>query len=94
MMLNIGNYIWVPCEVMPGAFSDERMVRVESKIEDWVGFVPTVFLKDPILEGKTSIKALIVEIKDDRFSARLPGESLSNTLFNDLISRLGKIDPL
>ena len=35
-----GAYTWLPCEVKPGPFSDERLVRVASELGDWVGFVP------------------------------------------------------
>jgi len=39
MSLRPGARIWIPCEVKPGPFSDERMVRVQSQAGEWLGFV-------------------------------------------------------
>ena len=79
MSVASGAYIWLPCEVKPGPFSDERMVRVASEYGDWVGFVPVSSLEAP-REGDTLVRALIVEVQGDRLLARIPGESLSSTL--------------
>ena len=40
MSLRSGMRIWLPCEVKPGPFSDERMVRVES-MGSWLAFQGT-----------------------------------------------------
>lgn len=92
MSVKIGAYVWLPCEVKPGAFSNERMVRVASELGDWVGFVPAHFLRDPIKEGKTLIRALVIDVQGDRLSARPPGESLSSTLLLTDLSRVESID--
>ncbi|MCI0490393.1 MAG: hypothetical protein L0229_27685 [Blastocatellia bacterium] len=85
MTLNVGRHIWVPCEVKPGPFPDERMVRVQSKLGDWVGFVPATSLKEPVLTGETLISALIIDVRDGRFSARIPGESVTKTLYEGVV---------
>ena len=41
MSLRSGMRIWLPCEVKPGPFSDERMVRVESESGSWLAFQGT-----------------------------------------------------
>ena len=94
MSVEVGAYVWLPCEVKPGPFSDERMVRVASKFGDWVGFVSASSLKEPLSEGKTLIRALVVDIQGDRFSAKLPGESLSSTLLLSALSQVKSVDPV
>jgi len=85
-----GAYTWLPCEVKPGPFSDERLVRVASELGDWVGFVPVSSLESN--EGESLIRALIVEVQGDRFLARIPGESLSGTLSIHALSCLKSVD--
>lgn len=92
MTLHIGHYFWVPCEVKPGPFSDERVVRVRSELDDWIGFAPVSYLKEPIAEGETQICALIVDVRDDKFVAKIPGESMRNTLYFGVISRAREFD--
>jgi len=87
MTLAAGSFIWIPCEVKPGPFSDERRVRLSSAIKEWVGFVPVSVLQAPILEGETKIRVFVVEVQNDRFSAKIPGEGIGSTLYGDLISR-------
>jgi hypothetical protein len=70
------------------------MVRVTSKFGDWVGFVSASSLKEPLREGMTLIRALVVAVQGDRFSAKLPGESLSSTLLLGALSQVKSIDPL
>jgi hypothetical protein len=94
MGLKVGRYVWVPCEVKPGPFSDERMVRVHSQFGNWLGFVPASSLKDPILEGETLVPALIVDITDGSFLAKLPGEAVTNTLYAGSISKVQPVDTL
>jgi hypothetical protein len=89
MNLKPGHYVWIACEVKPGPFSDERMVRVASTLsgEVWVGFAPVSALKEDVIKGKTSIKALVIDIQDDRFYARPLGSSLTHTLFSAKLSQ-------
>ena len=87
MKLDTGTFVWVPCEVKPGPFPDERRVRLTSPFNEWVGFVSVAYLQEPILEGKTKIRVVVVDVKNDRFSARVPGEGIASTLYGDLISK-------
>lgn len=83
-----GRYVWIACEVKPGPFSNERMVKVVSASgEEWLGFVPETELKDLIPSGSTSIRALVIDVHGSHFSARLPGAPLSAAKFADDISR-------
>lgn len=92
MKLDAGNVVWIRCEVKPGPFPDERRVRLTSSLGEWVGFVPVTYLKEPILEGETSIRVLLVDVQSDRFSAKIPGQGISGSLFGDLISKAHVLD--
>ena len=92
MSLKVGAYVWLPCEVKPGPFSNERMVRVASEYGDWVGFVPVTSLKDPVSQGRTLIPARVLDIQGDRVLATLPGESLSSTLLVTGLSQVESVD--
>ena len=93
-MLEIGTKVWIPCDVKPGPFSDERVVRIQENGTDWLGFVPIDRLKEPILEGRTLLLALVIGIVGEKFVARLPGEALASSLFEGFVSRVRPIDPL
>jgi hypothetical protein len=95
--ISVGQRVWVPCEVKPGPFSDERMVlvnspAVQSSVSSWIGFVPTTCLRDPILTGETYVNAIVVNVFGDRFFAQLVGDGFANTVFEDAISRAQPID--
>jgi protein gp37 len=85
-----GRYVWLSCEVKPGPFSDERMVRVSSvgAGEVWVGFASVSALKNPVESGSTAIKALVVGIQKDRFEAQPMGSALTQTLFKGELSKV------
>lgn len=87
MKLDAGHIVWIRCEVKPGPFADERRVRLTSPLGEWVGFVPVTFLREPILEGETTIRVIVVDVQKDRFSAKIPGQGISGSLFGELISR-------
>jgi len=92
MALRIGTQVWVPCEVKPGPFSDERLVRVPSSRGEWLGFVPIQSLREPILEGSTFIGARVVAVTGERFKASLPGEALTPSWFEGDVARVGRLD--
>lgn len=94
MSITVGQYVWLPCEVKPGAFSNERMVRVRSELGDWVGFVPAVYLRDAVSEGDTLVRALVVEVQADRVGTKLPGEALARTLSWNRLSQVTLDDPV
>jgi len=87
MSLRSGTRIWLPCEVKPGPFSDERMVRVESESGRWLGFVPVAFLREPIEEGPTFISAVVAEIRGACFTARLPGHPVTPGVFSGAVDK-------
>jgi hypothetical protein len=91
--LKPGAKIWIPCDVKPGPFANERIVKVEHAEGVWVGFVPVSELKDPVpLEGKTQIRAVVVESKPTYFLARLPGHSLSTSnIFRGAADRVTQV---
>jgi dCTP deaminase len=60
MTLSVGRFFWIPCEVKPGPFSDERLARIADAESVWVGFVETSALQSPIEEGWTALKAVMV----------------------------------
>ncbi len=81
-VLSVGATIWVPCEVKPGPFSDERLIKVASLHGEWVGFVNTTYLKDPATTaGHTYVRAVVTGVRDDIFQARVPGHALTTKLF-------------
>jgi hypothetical protein len=90
--ISIGQHVWIPCEVKPGAFSDERMVRVNSPVvnstaSSWIGFVPATRLREPIETGSTGVMAIVVNVLQDRIFAQLIGDAFANTVLEDHISR-------
>lgn len=75
-MLKVGSGVWLPCEVRPGPFNDERVVRIRVDDVDWVGFVNTEWLRvGDILEGSNAVLAKVSEVSGGRFVAMIPGSS-------------------
>lgn len=87
MAYQVGHLVWIPCEVKPGPFSDERITRIRSEQADWIGFVPVHSLREVVTEGATFVRAVITELSDGRFVARIAGESLASSTFEDTLSR-------
>jgi hypothetical protein len=87
MALVVGQHVWVPCEVRPGPFSNERIVKVDSPVGNWIGFIHTSQLRHPVTAGSTEATVLVVEVHNDRFRAQPLGQPLSNTVYDDLVSR-------
>ena len=77
MELLTGQNVWLPCEVKPGPFSDERLVRVLLEAEEWVGFVPLGQLQSPTTEGQTMVRAEVVEVNGETFRAKIQGHPLA-----------------
>ncbi len=77
--LKIGELVWLRCEVKPGPFPNERLVRITLPSGQWVGFVDTGALKDQTIEtGQTCVRARIAEIKDDKVLALVQGHALDS----------------
>lgn len=91
MGLHVGDEIWIPCEVKPGPFSDERMVLISGETP-WVGFINVSSLRDSFKEGETFVCAVITDVGPDSFTARLPGHSMVGHIFqgpNDRVTAGG-----
>lgn len=88
MTPKVGGQIWVPCEVKPGPFPDERLVRVASGAGEWVGFVPADALQNDVFEGHTCLLGTIVEVRADSVSVNFPGDSVTRAQFEGSISRI------
>ena len=92
--LSVGAKIWLPCEVKPGPFSDERLIKIPSVHGEWLGFVPASFLKEPIATGITLVGATVTEIHGERFQALLPGQAITPQFFEGTTSRAVKANAL
>ena len=75
----VGREAWIDCEVKPGPFSDERMVRVKSNGTTWVGFTHTEQLHSPVPEqGPSKIKIRLLDFADGRFTAKVLGYAVTS----------------
>ncbi len=89
MNFEAGGQVWIPCKVKPGPFSDERMICITSPRDEWVGFVHVATLREPILEGETFVRAVIVKIGEGgTFNAKIPGEPVTSSMFEGTLSRV------
>ena len=75
MTLESGDMVWIPCDVTRGVFPDERNVSIQSPSGRWTGFVDVRQLRDAILDGRTAIRATIVDAAHGELAARLPGQT-------------------
>ena len=83
-----GRKVWIPCEVKPGPFSDERIIRIPAE-EDWVAFVNVGALREPVVRGFSSVRAVIVKVLEGgRFSARVDGEPVTSSFFEGPLSKV------
>ena len=93
MELSAGASMWLPCEVSPGPFSDERTVLVIGDDGEWGGFVNTRWLKKKTLKGKDEVLARVVDVDGPIFLARIPGAALQSSLFQGRVDRVVPGDP-
>lgn len=91
MGYDVGQLVWIPCEVKPGPFPDERIVRIGSERGEWVGFVPVHSLREPLSEGSTHVRAIITRLAGGTFLARISGEPVTSSLFEGTLSRVEPI---
>ncbi len=75
MVLLAGVQVWLPCDVLPGPFADERNVRLLAPEADWVGHVYSEYLRDDVVAGRSALRATVVELGGSRVSVRLPGQT-------------------
>jgi hypothetical protein len=93
MSLSIGQQVWVPCEVKPGPFADQRMVQVNSPAGTWLGFVSTAGLRSPVGSGTTEVRAVVLDLVDGRVRLQVLGDPLLDSVYQDLVSRVSPIGP-
>lgn len=94
MKLEAGMRVWIPCEVKPGPFSNERMVRMTGDGQEWLNFVQVHLLREAIEEGATFVIATIDSVRDDEYVALLPGENLGSRYFHGRLSQVAPVGPL
>ena len=94
MNYHLGLPVWIPCEVKPGPFSDERIVRINTEGRTWLGFVPVDALREPIIKGSTAVRAVITQVFGARFNAKIAGESVTSSVFEGTLSRVEPIAAL
>ena len=74
--LKIGEMVWLRCEVKPGPFPNERLVRITLPSGSWGGFVDTTALKDPAVEtGPNCVLARITKVKANDVIALVQGHA-------------------
>ena len=69
--------VWIDCTVRPGAFSNERLVRIKLSTGDWLGFVDENQLENPIKEGQTSVCATVLVSTPEFLMLAIPGNDLA-----------------
>ena len=76
-MLTVGVRVWLPCKVRPGPFSDERMVLIRERGNEWFGYVNTRWLQVGVGEGNDKVSAKVVQVDGSTgtFTARIPGNA-------------------
>ena len=75
-----GARMWLPCEVKPGPFSDERMVLIKAGGNEWLGFVNVRWLKKHGSQDTDEVLAKVVDVDGPTFQARIPGNALQTRL--------------
>ena len=76
MTVRQGQYLWIPCEVKPGPFSDERMIRIELGDAQWVGFVPVTELRSPVDVGTAQVRGFVREANRGNLLVSVRGYSV------------------
>jgi hypothetical protein len=79
MQLKPGDLVWIPCEVKPGPFANERLVRIKTLGPPWIGFVDIQFLKAPVVKGETDIQGKLLEVSKGHITIALPGQPVEST---------------
>jgi len=75
MTLKLGDSVWIPCDVTPGVFPDERNVSIAVAAGVWSGWVDVGQLREAVSDGPTAIRATIVGGAHGKLFARLPGQT-------------------
>jgi hypothetical protein len=74
-----GQSVNVPCEIQPGAFPGERLVRIHTDRGEISGFVKAEYLTNP--RGPSGyVQGTVVEVDRDAVKVRLPGSFFTSAL--------------
>lgn len=92
--LKIGELVWLHCEVKPGPFPNERLVRITLPSSSWVGFVDTEDLKDPIETGRTHVLARITQIKEGTVLAIVQGHAFDSRYVQESTDKVVPVVPI
>ena len=88
----VGSRLWLPCEVKPGPFTDERRVLVQGEGGNWMGFVNVRWLHEKEAEdGHNAVLAKVVEVEESSFRARIRGSALAGGLFEGRRDRVARL---
>lgn len=86
--LRPGCRAWVDCEVKPGPFSNERIVRIVGPDDVWLGFVHDFLLREPILTGQTAVEGIIDEVAGSSVWLFLPGAKVTASMLRQEMSKV------
>ena len=75
MALEVGDKVWIPCEVKSGPFSNERLARIQLSPNPWLGFVDVAALKDPVEVGHTHVLARVTAIQANQVTVIVQGHA-------------------
>ena len=79
MTIKEGSSVWLPCQVKPGPFSNERLALIHIPPNDeWLGFVDVDSLKDNVEEGETYVLARVTAVDDDVITTIVQGHALDS----------------
>lgn len=94
MPLQVGSKVWIPCEVKPGPFSNERLTRIQLPAGPWLGFVDTGALRDPVETGNTYVLARITDIDDNQVTVIVQGHAFDASIVQASRNKVQPVDPL
>ncbi|MCY4488031.1 MAG: hypothetical protein OXF11_13095 [Deltaproteobacteria bacterium] len=94
MAPQIGGKVWIPCEVKPGPFSNERLARIEHPAGPWLGFVDIGALKEPVETGNTHVLAYVTAIEGNKVSVIVQGHAFDVGQVQALRAKVQPVDPL
>lgn len=81
MTISAGDRVWFPCEVNSGPFAAERRVLVNAMEGESLAFVNERWLEHGAQHGKDRVLVMVVQVRGDTFTARLPGPGIRSELF-------------
>ena len=93
MPLQAGDKVWLSCEVKPGPFSNERLVRIQLPKGPWVGFVDTGALKEAVETGSTYVLARVTKVSGSTVTAIVQGHALDSRYVQAPSATMQKVQP-